>query len=93
MAKPRLSKFLLKLATDPDTFEVFKDGDDDARDALMKAAGVSRKQRESVLSGDPGKVIDDVNVEMKRESIIKPLPGRAIIHLQLCLDLSPDADE
>jgi DNA gyrase/topoisomerase IV subunit A len=91
MAQPRLTEYLLKLATDASTLERFRKANQSEREALMKAAGLSDVQREAVLSGVSRRITEQVAEELRKESSTGSHGGGVgeVIHLQISVQLAP----
>jgi hypothetical protein len=87
MAKPHLTEFLLKLATDDAFIEKYRAGSKDQRTALMEAAGLSAAQREAVLSANTRRITDAVKEELKREGAVADHNDHPIIEVSLIVQL------
>jgi hypothetical protein len=88
MAKPRLTEYLLKLATDPVALDEYRNADERGRDALMERAGLNPSQRKAVTSGDSQQIADEVVLELKTNAAVS-YGGACLVHLQLQVALQP----
>jgi hypothetical protein len=88
MAQPRLTEYLIKLATDADALERHRRGNKREREVLMEAAGLTVEQQAAVLSADSRRITEEVIEELKRESPGRP--GGNVIHIQVGVPLPPN---
>lgn len=86
MAHPRLTEFLLKLATDPAALEKYRCANERERNELLEAAGLTPEQRKAVLGGNSRQITEQVTEELKRERSATHT-GHDIIHLQISVQL------
>jgi hypothetical protein len=90
MAKPHLTEFLLKLATDAALLEKYRAGGKHQRIGLMEAAGLSASQQEAVLSANTRQITGEIEKELEREGA-KPHEGNGNhLHVQLYVQLPPE---
>lgn len=66
MAHPRLTEYLLVLATDSKKLKEYNDADKDERDKLGKDAGLTAKQSEALESADSKRIMDEVLEELRK---------------------------
>lgn len=86
MAHPRLTYYLLKLATDPDELERYNAADEDERRGLLTDAGLTPKQCDALTSADSARITDEVMMEMRSG----PNPAGGMHYtIQVLLDLHP----
>lgn len=64
MAHPYLTEYLLALATDPEKLEEYNAADDEQREALAEAAGLTAQQSEALESAESPRIMDEVLKEL-----------------------------
>jgi len=85
MAHPRLTAYLLKLATDPDELERYNAAEKAEREELLEAHGLTPRQRGALLSADSERITEEVLLEVQG-----PAPaGGTHYTIQLALDIRP----
>lgn len=91
MTHPRLTEFLLKLATDPATLEKYQHANERERNELLEAAGLNTEQRKAILSANTRQITEQVAEELKKVGNVTHA-GHDIIHLQISVQL-PQSDK
>jgi hypothetical protein len=79
VAKPKLTEFLLKLATDLEVLKEF-DSSDESRRRVMDAAGLTEKQKATLATRDSTKIVEEVIAELREcASTGQPFLGTGIM--------------
>ena len=74
MAQPRLTEFLLNLATNAPALRAFQEADTAERRAICKEAGLTAKQCTAILSGKAKHVSAEVQLELERAGVAHKRP-------------------
>ena len=86
MAHPRLTHYLLKLATDPGELERFNAAGEREREEILESEGLTPPQRRALSSGDSALIMEAVRVELHSGPVPAGAPHYTI---QLMLNLQP----
>ena len=100
MGRPKLTEFLLKLATDVEVFQKFKKGNNRQRTDLMLSADLVDRQVDVVLKGDSRKIMEAVMHELEANAAGENAYAGATLaivlafdRVQFCLVLAEDEGE
>jgi 16S rRNA G1207 methylase RsmC len=86
MGRPKLTEFLLRLATDVEVFEKFKKGNNKQRADLMQVAELVDKQVDVVLKGDSRKIVEAVMQELEANAAGENAYSGATLAIVLAFD-------